>query len=111
MASEKRKNFLINAAYFAVIIGLAVLLVGGILPMATPFVIGFVVAYILQRPIRFVERKTSLPHKAIALLSVLLFYVTAGAAMTILGVRLASFGLGLLSNLPHIYEVHVLPTL
>ena len=52
MASEKRKNFLINAAYFAVIIGLAVLLVGGILPMATPFVIGFVVAYILQRPIR-----------------------------------------------------------
>ena len=111
MASEKRKNFLINAAYFAVIIGLAVLLVGGILPMATPFVIGFVVAYILQRPIRFVERKTSLPHKVIALLSVLLFYVTAGAAMTILGVRLASFGLGLLSNLPHIYEVHILPTL
>ena len=111
MASEKRKNFLINAAYFAVIIGLAVLLVGGILPMATPFVIGFVVAYILQRPIRFVERKTSLPHKAIALLSVLLFYVTAGAVMTILGVRLVSFGIGLLSNLPHIYEVHVLPTL
>ena len=111
MASEKRKNFLINAAYFAVIIGLAVLLVGGILPMATPFVIGFVVAYILQRPIRFVERKTSLPHKVIALLSVLLFYVTAGAVITILGVRLVTFGIGLLSNLPHIYEVHVLPTL
>ena len=111
MASEKRKNFLINAAYFAVIIGLAVLLVGGILPMATPFVIGFVVAYILQRPIRFVERKTSLPHKAIALLSVLLFYVTAGAVITILGVRLVTFGIGLLSNLPHIYEVHILPTL
>ena len=111
MASEKRKNFLINAAYFAVIIGLAVLLVGGILPMATPFVIGFVVAYILQRPIRFVERKTSLPHKVIALLSVLLFYVTAGAVITILGVRLVTFGIGILSNLPHIYEVHILPTL
>ena len=75
MASEKRKTFLINAAYFAVIIGLAVLLVGEILPMATPFVIGFVVAYILQRPIRFAERKLPLPHKVIALLAVLLFYI------------------------------------
>ena len=111
MVSEKRKTFLVNAAYFAVIIGLAVLLVGGILPMATPFVIGFVVAYILQRPIRFAERKLSLPHKVIALLAVLLFFVTAGALMTLLGVRLVTFTLGLVSNLPHIYEMHILPTL
>ena len=55
MVSEKRKAFLINAAYFAVIIAVAVMLVGGVLPMATPFVIGFLIAYILQRPIRFAK--------------------------------------------------------
>ena len=103
MVSEKRKAFLINAAYFAVIIAVAVMLVGGVLPMATPFVIGFLIAYILQRPIRFAESKLPLPHKIVALLAVLLFYLTAGALVTLLGVRLVSFVIGLLSNLPHIY--------
>ena len=111
MVSEKRKAFLINAAYFAVIIAVAVMLVGGVLPMATPFVIGFLIAYILQRPIRFAESKLPLPHKIVALLAVLLFYLTAGALVTLLGVRLVSFVIGLLSNLPHIYEAHILPAL
>ena len=111
MVSEKRKAFLVNAAYFAVIIGVAVLLVGGILPMATPFVIGFLVAYCLQRPIRFAERKLPLPHKLFALLAVLLFYATVGVLISLLGVRLVTLVIGLLSNLPHIYDVHILPTL
>ena len=111
MVSEKRKSFLVNFAYFAVIIGLAVLLVGGVLPMATPFVIGFFVAYILQRPVRFIERKVPLPHKLIALLTVLVFYATVGVLISLLGVRIVSAGIGFLSNLPHIYEAHILPAL
>lgn len=111
MVSEKRKAFLVNFAYFAVIIALAVLLVGGVIPMATPFVIGFLVAYLLQRPVRFLKRKLPLPHKLIALLAVLVFYATFGVLISILGVRLVSVGIGLVSNMPHIYEVHILPAL
>lgn len=111
MVSEKRKSFLVNFAYFAVIIALVVLLIGGLLPMATPFVIGFLVAYVLQRPVRFVEGKLPLPHKLIALLVVLLFYAVVGVLLTLLGVRLITAGVGLISNLPYMYELHVLPAL
>lgn len=111
MVSDKRKAFLINFAYFAVIIVLAVLVIGGLLPMATPFVIGFFVAYILQRPVRFLKRKLPLPNKLVALLTVLLFYATVGVVISLLGVRIISVGIGIISNLPHIYEVHILPVL
>lgn len=111
MVSEKRKAFLVNFAYFAVLIVLAVLVIGGLIPMATPFVFGFLVAYILQRPIRFAEARLPLPHKLTALIMVLLFYATVGVLIAFLGVRLGSFLIGLLNNLPHIYEMHILPVL
>lgn len=111
MVSEKRKAFLVNFAYFAVIIVLAVLVVGGLIPMAMPFVLGFLVAYLLQRPIQFLEKKLPLPHKLIALLVVLLFYATVGVLISLLGMRLTTFLFGLLRNLPYIYEVHMMPTL
>lgn len=111
MVSEKRKAFLINFAYFAVLVAIAVLIAGELIPMATPFVIGFLVAYILQRPIRFAEKKLPLPHKITALLAVLLFYATVGVMISLIGVRVITFVVEVFSNLPHIYEVHVLPAM
>ncbi len=103
--------FLVNAAYFSVIIALAALFFGGLLPMATPFVIGFFVAYILQRPIRFLEKKLPISKKICAVLVVLAFYAVVGSLLTLLGVRIISLFSDLISNLPHIYEVHILPAL
>lgn len=111
MVVEKRKKFLVNFAYFAVIIALIVALLGGVIPLAMPFVIGFLVAYFLQRPVRFIERKVPLPHKLVALLVVLLFYVLVGALLTLLGVRLLSAGIELFANLPYLYGEHIFPAL
>lgn len=111
MVSEKRKTFLINFAYFAVIIALVAAFVGGVIPMITPFVIGFFVAYILQRPVKALEQKLPLPRQGIAILMVLVFYAMAGVIMTLLGVRLISVGLSVFASMPHMYEVHILPIL
>ena len=78
MITEKRKNFLINFAYFTVIAVLAAVLILYIMPLASPFVIGFVIAWALQKPIRFLRGRIPLPDKLIAMGSVLLFYATAG---------------------------------
>ena len=111
MNIEKQKKFLISFAFFAVILVLAVLFVGGLLPMASPFVIGFFVAYILQRPVRFLQKKLPIPDKLCAIVTVLLFYATVGVLLSLLGVRIVSALASLVSNLPHIYEVHMLPFL
>ncbi len=111
MVTKKKIVFLINAAYFAVIVALVALLLGGLLPLASPFVAGFVVAYILQTPIRFLEKKVPVSKKLCAIFVVLTFYAVVGILLTLLGVRAISVIIDLLYNLPHIYEVHILPAL
>ena len=111
MSTAKRKAFLIGFAYFAVIIVSAILLTGGALSLATPFVLGFFVAYILQQPIQYVQKKVPIPKKVCAVLIVLVFYAVVGVLITLLGVRAISLIVNLVAALPAIYENHILPTL
>ena len=60
MDTEKKRRFLIHFAYFAVIAAIAVLLIKYALSMLAPFVIGFVLAYLLKGLIGFGTRKTKL---------------------------------------------------
>ena len=71
MKTEKRKSFLINFAYFGVMVLMALFGLQYILPIVMPFVIAFIIAYFLQRTVSFLEKKTGLAHKPIAFLAVL----------------------------------------
>ncbi len=111
MITEKRKNFLINFAYFTVIAVLAAVLILYIMPLASPFVIGFVIAWALQKPIRFLRGRIPLPDKLIAMGSVLLFYATIGFLISLAGIKAFSEIASLIASLPRIYSVHVQPFL
>lgn len=67
---EKRKAFLINVAYVAVLLGLAYVFLKYLFWLVAPFLFAFVFAVILQKPLRALDRKTK--NKCHSVLSVLL---------------------------------------
>lgn len=111
MITEKRKNFLINFTYFAVIVVMALLFLLYVAPLASPFIIGFFIAWVLQKPIRFLRRKLSIPDKMTAILAVLLFYATIGVLISLASVKAFSEIGSLIAMVPTFYSVHVQPLL
>ena len=55
---EKRRAFLINAAFYALILALFYLLARTFFYIIAPFVFAFLVAALLHRPVTFISRKT-----------------------------------------------------
>ena len=53
MNLDKKRTFIVNTLYFGIMLLLAVVLLKYALPLLAPFVIGFVLAYLLKRPIRW----------------------------------------------------------
>jgi sporulation integral membrane protein YtvI len=86
--AAKRRRFLINLLYWcavlAILYGILHYLIGWILP----FLIGFVIARLLNPPIRFLARKTRIPRKPIAFLFVILFFGVIGTPLTFGGIWL-----------------------
>lgn len=110
MELEKKKKFLINAAYFSVLLlGAYVLLKYG-LPMLTPFVIAFVIASVLRRPIEWLTQKLHLPWHVAALFTILLFYTIVGGLIALLGIKLFSVATTLVRAMPGLYEDYLRPT-
>lgn len=111
METEKRKKFIINFIYFAIIFFavFAVLKYG--LPMLAPFITAFVIAYLLNGLICFSARVLHINKKLSAILVVLLFYCTIGFLLSLVGLKaLTEVGV-LFANLPAIYAKHVAPIL
>lgn len=109
METENRQKFLINFAYFTVIISLAYAALKYLLPMTAPFVIGFLIAYALKKPIRLLSRSLHLPKKLSAIVVVLLFYATVGLLLVMLGLRGLSLLAALVGLIPQMYEIHIYP--
>ncbi len=108
---EKRKTFLVNFAYFAVYIAITYVILRYGFKYVAPFAIAFIVAFLLKRPIAFLSRKLKLPRKPVALLTVLVFYLTVGTLITLLGIKLVGGIVGLMGRLPMLYETYGAPYL
>ena len=78
MSTEKKKKFIIDVTYLALILVLSYLLLQYALPLLLPFVLAFLIAYVLRRPIRFLSRVLHAPKGLVAVLLVVLTYGTIG---------------------------------
>lgn len=108
---EKRRRFIINFLYFAILFALAAGLLKFGLPLLSPFILAFLIAYLLKRPVRFLARRTGLPHKAAAILLVFLFYATIGLFLAALSFKAFSAAGELPAKLPQIFRVYAEPVL
>lgn len=97
--TEKRKGFLINAAYYALIIGLFYLFMKYAFWLFFPFLLAFFIAILIQRPANFIVSKTPLKKGFVSVLLVFVILAVLAVIVSLIGVRVVSEFRGLLSYL------------
>ena len=111
MLIEKRKEFIINVAYFALIAIMVYLTIKYLLGLLLPFIIGLGIAVLLYPATRTVSKKMHIPGKITAVLFVVLFYTVLGFILSWLGIRFFTVLKELLLELPQIYSSTIEPAL
>lgn len=85
---EKRRRFIINTVYFAIILGLFYFFMRFAFWTCFPFILAFFVAMALQRPVNWITRKTPLKKGLISGLLVLFVLAVIVAVLSLIGVRI-----------------------
>jgi len=85
---EKRRRFIINVFYFAILAVLAFFAVRYALGLCFPFLFSFVVAAILQKPKRFLVKKTFLKNGPASVLCVIVLLAIIVSLVVLIGFKL-----------------------
>lgn len=105
---EKRRDFLINILFLAAVLALAYVFFKYLFWVTAPFLLTFLFAIMLQRPLRAIEKKAGKKHHAfwsilLVILSICVIIVPLGFLLTALIEKIIDFGKyisGLISDLP-----------
>ena len=111
MSTEKKKKFIVDVAYLALVLALGYLALKYALPLLMPFVLAFLIAYVLRRPIRFLSRALHVPKGLVAVLLVVLTYGLIGLLLALAGIRLTATITSLVQQIPSLYSRYILPDL
>lgn len=106
-----RKRFIVNTAYFGILAALSYLFLKYGLPLVSPFIIAFVIAFLLHRPANYISQYTKIPKHWIAFFLVILFYGLAGTAFALLGIKAIGTISEQVVKLPEFYENTLQPML
>ena len=111
LSTEKKKKFIVDVTYLALVLALGYLALKYALPLLMPFVLAFVIAYVLRRPIRFLSRVVHVPKGLVAVLLVVLSYGVIGLLLALAGIRITATITSLVQQIPSFYYSHILPAL
>ena len=109
MNVERKKDFLIHAAYYAVIVIILLLFMRYLFPPLSPFIFGILVAWGLQRPAKALARKLHLPKRIPALLLTIVFYCILFIAVIVAGVQIISALEHFVPQIPGMYKNALVP--
>ncbi len=109
--TEKKRAFIINVLYFAIILALAIFACRYALFAVMPFFIAFLVSVILKPLIDFLRDKCHI-HKTVASLAVVvLFYALIFFLVTIIGIKLFYMLRDFIARMPLIYSQDIEPAI
>ena len=111
MSIEKRRSFIINFTYVLIIAAIVFVAFKYAVPLLAPFIIGFVFAYMLQRPIRFFGRITRVGNRIVALMVVIDFYVLLALFLVLVVLSISSWAQNFVKLMPQLYDVHLKPVI
>lgn len=111
MGIEKQKNFLIRFAFVAVVLFLAFIALKFTLGVFLPFLAAFLIAALLDRPIRYLCRKFPLKRSLVAIPIIILFFGAAGLLFTVLGIRVLALITSFFAGLPDFYNATLEPAM
>ncbi|MBQ3227758.1 MAG: sporulation integral membrane protein YtvI [Clostridia bacterium] len=107
----KRKRFLINFAFFALIFALSIWIIRYALPELFPFFVAFIVTMILRPVVRFLHKKLKLSSRVLSVILVILFYGTIGVIVIWMLVEIVSFAAEKIKDLPSFFQNQITPFL
>ena len=107
----KRKRFLINFAFFALIFAISIVIIRFALPALFPFVVALIVTLILRPVVRFMHDKLKMNTRIISVILVILFYGTIGVLVIWLLIELVSLLADRFQDLPAFYQNQIRPFL
>lgn len=104
-----RRSFIINITYFAIIVALIFILAKYAVPLLSPFILAFLVAVLLQRPVKFMARKLRLKKRLCGLIASVIFFLALIAFISWGGVELVTGLNRMIVNLPSFYAKTIEP--
>jgi len=105
MEIQKKRDFLTNLAYWAVIAAGVYLGFEYLLPISVPFIFGTAIAWAVV----WLSRKLHCTHKVFRLCLTVLVYGIIGLLISLLAVKTVSGITGIIQWLPRVYENKLLP--
>ncbi len=108
---NRRKRFLTNFAYGALLLGLAFVAFKYLFGLLWPFALAFAFSSLLRPVLRWLTLRWHWRYPLAATASLLLFFLLLFAALGFAAARLATGGMELLSSLPALYSQRLEPAL
>ncbi len=108
---EKRREFIINTTYIALVALLVFLCFKYVAGWLIPFIVGFIIAVSVNAPVKAICNKTKLNRKFCAVVFLLLEYAILVMIIWGLGAKIFSSIRDLFVNLPAYYDKSIVPLL
>lgn len=109
MNTERKREFIIDVAFYSIIMILVFVFFKYFLKTLFPFVLGFIIAFSLKPLIRRIVKKTKINNKIASLVILLLFYALIGFAMFLIVVQVVSILSNLFEQFPIIFANEIQP--
>lgn len=111
MKTDKQKQFLVQAAYYLLIVALIYGALKLLVPIFLPFILGAVIVYALRRPAVWISKKSHIPIKAVSLLILIIFYLLFFSLIFFAGAQMISAIKAGIPKLPDFYTDRLLPAI
>ncbi len=108
---EKRKKFITNVIFYAIIGSIAIGIYKYILPVTAPFIVAFILAALIQLPVRKWGGVSLKRKKAFAVLLCGSFYTAFFLSVTFAGLKLLEGAGNIIASAPVIYSERIVPAL
>ena len=108
---DKHVKFLINAAFYGIIVIIIVLFFKYAFQYVMPFFVGFAIAYILHRPITVLSERSGMSKKLSSIIIITCAIILIAIILIILGVKLVDWVKYFFIMFPSFYARNIEPTI
>lgn len=106
---KRQQEFLVKVAYWAVWGSLGILLVKFVGPALLPFILAFLIAWLLHAPIKYLSERVHMKRNLAAVVAVTLFYAIVAVLLYLLGSRIVELIQGIFSDITSFLSETIFP--
>lgn len=111
MELDKRKRFIINISYWAIILAIVYLVFKYLLHLVMPFFLALIFASVMRPLTKFLNRKCHIRYNIASIITVILFFAVLAGLVVLIVVNTATGVVDLVEKLPQLYTQSIEPGL